>query len=322
MGFDYDANGPLLLNDGYCTYTAINNYRAVFAICNCAESTKFIAGLNVAVKMTILVNGQDGARGAYWSGDYGNLATLAPAAINFGNYASQVLACAAVPGIAGPDTFGPPTYYLSDGITVAAPDAGANCAVTNKVTILKAPGPYIVVGTEGPYWVIDIPAIRIDPTVIAAGATVSVQIDLYDPTVPTPICPTCVECLCTCVIDVAIVDCLGGVPPPPVTTKLLFPYFTDLTDASGWWNGIALTNPTAAAGTCTLTANEKSGNVATTTVDVPAGGLYVGWLQNLTWLNATGGLPVFVTAVCDYVGATGFAMLSDYNGESMGYLAK
>jgi hypothetical protein len=309
-GFDYDLNA---VGDGYCLFSAANNYRLIYAICNCAESAKFIPGLAVAVKMTILVNGMDGERGAYWS----NLAPLIqPATIDFSDYTTTTAACAGTKPFA--NTFGAPSYFLSDGATPGVPLATVACTVPagNRTTILKTglPGYTLLVG-DGNYWWIDVPPIRIDPAVVPAGAKISVRVELFDPTKAPGICPTCVECLCECTIDVAITCCSVA----PATTTLSFPYFTDLTNASGWWNGIAITNPSAAAGSCILTANEKNGNVATATVDVPAGGLYVELLENITWAGATGGLPAFIAAACNYGGATGFAMMSDYGGSSMGY---
>lgn len=322
-GFDFDANlGGTPPADGYCTFSAANNYRLIYEICNCAESAKFKEGLHVAVKMTILVNNMDGARGAYWSDAPG---LLQPDTIGFSDYTTDKAACADLGALA--HDFGAPTYYLSDGTTVGVPLATTACTVpaANRATILKTPAPgYILpagIAGMGNYWRIDVPPIRIDPAVVPAGAKISVRVELFDPTADVGICPTCIECLCECTIDVAITCCAVG----PVTTTLRFPYFTDLTGASGWWNGIVITNPSAAAGSCTLTANEKNGNVATATVAVPAGGLFVSLLENITWAGATGGLPVFITATCDYgnkTPATGFAMMSDYGGASMGYIVQ
>jgi hypothetical protein len=220
-----------------------------------------------------------------------------------------------------PRTFGAPTYFLSDGSTnVTALTANPACTVpaANRATILTTPTGYVInLATDSlkPYWRIDIPPIRIDPAVVPAGAKIAVKIELYDVTAGAGICPTCIGCICDCVIEVATVCCASG----SASSTAKFPYFTDLTGASGWWNGIAINNPSAAVGTCKLTANEKNGNVATATVTVPAGGMFSSLLQDMTWAGATGGVPASITAVCDYAGVTGFAMMSDYAGSSMGY---
>lgn len=307
-GFDYDLNSAL---DGYCVFSAKNNHRLIFSICNCAKAASFVPGLHVAVKMTILVNNMDGDRGAYWSSIPGG----APATINFKDYATAALACDNAPLT---KTFGAPTYYLSDGSITGTPSATNACTVTgtNKVTILRTAAPgYVLVAGDAPHWRIDVPPIRIDPAVVPAGAKISVKVELYDPTVQTTICPTCVECLCDCTIDVAITCCSVA-----TSTTLNFPYFADLKSTLGWWNGIAINNTTAAAGSCTLTAVEKTGAISTATVAVPAGGMFVSFLENLTFAGATGGLPARITAVCNYAGATGFAMMADRStSDSMGY---
>ena len=310
-GFDYDLHTAA---DGYCTQgDPTNQCKLIFPICDCATAPWFTAGANVGVKMTILVDGMSGERGAYWSG------TGVPGIIGFEPSATYNAACLAA---ALTRTFGAPNFWNSTGTVAIAPaaltvDPTCTVPVGSRATIMTTPIGYLIglVDAGLPYWQIDVPPIRIDPAVIASGAKVSVKVELYDVTAIPGVCPACVGCLCDCTIEVAVVCCSVGAP----ITTLNFPYFADLTDASGWWNGIAINNPSAAAGSCTLTANEKDGNVATATVSVPAGGMFVDLLQNIAWVGATGGLSANVTAVCNYAGATGFAMMSNYGGDSMGY---
>jgi len=327
--FDYDLNSPAAqqaanVADGYCL-TVVgaanpNNYRAIFAICNCANAAKFIVGQAVAAKMTILVNGMSGALGAYWS------QIAATPAIVFDTHTTAALACAITAhgnvGVgAGQSvssgTFGAPSWFLSDGTTPAVPLATTVCTVpaANQATVMTTPASaYVVAGTEGPYWWIDVPPIRIDPAVLKNGELVSVKIELYDPTAPVPICPACVVSLCDCTIPVAQVCCAAA-----VSTTLSFPYFTSLT-AGDFWNGISISNPTAAAGSCVLTAYEKDGSVGTATVAVGAKSMFVDLLENIVWAGTgLGGVQCYMTAVCNYGGAFGFAMMANGVHDSMGY---
>lgn len=322
-GFDYDNNtafvpppfGPFSI-DGYCATGPASNCKAIFPICDCAQAAWFLPGKNVGVQMTILVNGLSGDRGAYWSGTYGDGNAPMPLALLFNDYSTSALACAGT--TVGGNSFGMPNFFLANGTTTGSPQAGTTCTVAagSKVVILKSTAFYKLVAGDFPYWLIDIYPIRIDPAIVPAGAKISVKIELYDFNAATPICPTCVGCLCDCVIDVAVTCCATAAP----ATTLPFPYFADLKSTLGWWNGIAINNPTAAAGSCTLTAVERNGAISTATVAVPAGGMFVNYLENMTFAGATGGMAARITAVCNYAGATGFAMMADRStSDSMGY---
>ena len=319
--FDYDT--PFWLpgattGKGYCvasSMSAPSNYRAIFQICNCLQAPKFVKDQKVAVKMTILVDKHDGAgkiagaNGAYWSG------ITATPLMNFNPTA--VDAAAACKLTAFTSNFGAPSFFLSDATTPGTPLAGAGCtfAAANKTTIITTPASAIALnGSEGPAWWIDIPPIRIDPAVLHNGETISVKIELYDWSV-VPICPACVVTLCDCTIDVALVCC-----SKTTATTLVFPYFTSLT-AGYWWNGIAISNPTGAAGTCTLTAQQMNGKVGTATVAVPANSMFVSWLETMTFAGTgLGASACYITASCNYGGAFGFAMMATDDHDSMGYL--
>jgi len=262
--------------------------------------------------MQILVNGALGANGAYWSG------TTIPPAITGQAETTYANACALF-GSGGALNFGAPSYWLSDGTTASAPLAGVACTVpaAARATILTTPlSAQQVVAGMGPYWRIDVPPIRIDPAVVPIGAIISVRVDLYDVGAPVPICPTCVGCICTCEIQVAVVCCTGAAPP---ATTLTFNYFTSL-GVGDYWNGISISNPTAVAGTCNLTATQQDAVTATATVNVPANSMYVDLLENITWAGTVNNAPAYVRAVCNYAGAFGFAMMSNANADSMGYL--
>jgi hypothetical protein len=320
LGFDYDLNSAV---DGYCSYTALNKYKAIFAVCNCdiAQASKLVPGFRVAVRMEILVNGLSGARGAYWSG------TGVPAAITFENYITATAACA---GVTQSKSFGAPIFYKADGTTsvaAAALSVDTTCTVpaSAQSTILTTPfgaaSGYVLTLADVnlSYWWIDIPPIRIDPAVAKAGDIISVKIQIFDAT-QTPICPSCIIPLCGCTIDVAQVGCTTS-----TTSSLRFPYFTSLT-ATDFWNGIAIGNATTTLGSCTLIAYEKGGTTTgTATVAVPAKGLFVDLLENMTFTGTrTGGVPVYIDATCNYGGSFGFGMMVNDtvagSGASMGYI--
>ena len=84
--FDYDYNDGQGI--GYASgRPSVGNCRAIFPICNCVDTeTTFIAGHTIGIRMTIMVNGASGQKGAYWS-------QPADANIEFGKYASKTLAC-------------------------------------------------------------------------------------------------------------------------------------------------------------------------------------------------------------------------------------
>jgi hypothetical protein len=298
-------------------YVATNKYRDIFAICNCLNAAVLIPGKAVAVKMTILVNGVPGDNGAYWSGTAAGV--VLPATINFDSAATAAAACASA---AQPTGFGAPSFFLQDGTTPAVPLATTACTVpaANRATILTTPASaYTIGGTEGPYWWIDIPPIRIDPSILKNSELISVKVEIYDPTLPLPICPGCVVTICDCTIVVAQVCCTAT-----TATTLTFPYFTQLSYTGDWWNGLVINNPTAAAGSCALTARMKNAGTRTATVAVPANGAVVDLLSNaatFTWAG-TGSLDMALTltAVCNYGGATGFAFMSNAKGDSMGYV--
>ena len=314
--FDYDT--PLNSGGGFCIPSGpLDNYRALFDLCQCTASLPYFTtpGNIVGVRMTILVDGAEGALGAYWSDDL--LVVPAPIGLDITN-ATKVLACADLaytnPILAG-------AYYEPDGVTPSTPLTTGVCTVpaANQTTVYStynlAGGGYTIIGpgTEQNWWWMDIPPIRIDPAVLNSAELVSVKIEFIE---QFGICATCA--LCECVIPVAQV-CCGA----PAAAPRTFPYFTSLT-AGSWWNGIALVNTAATANSVTLTAFVQDGTTDTFTVSVPANSMFVDLLENITWAGTgTGGLPLYIVATPTIAGLDGFAMIADQvTGESMGYLPR
>lgn len=318
--FDYDT--PLIpaSGSGFCTGPgSLDNYRALFDICACADPAYFsTAGNVIGVRMTILVDGVAGQLGAYWSDDSTLLPVPVGAPIGLDVTSATKAAACGLPAYG--QTFGTGTYYAtSDSGPTSNPLQTLACTVpaANQTTVystynMVASG-YIVAGGgfEQSWWWMDIPPIRIDPAVLNSGELVSVRIELIE---QFGICPTCA--LCECVIPVAQVCCGAAAVAPR-----LFPYFTSLT-ASAWWNGIALVNTGSTANSVTLTAYVQDGTTDTVTVSVPANGMFVDLVSNITWAGTgTGGLPLYIIAAPSTPGLDGFAMIAN-GAESMGYLPR
>jgi hypothetical protein len=318
--FDYETRA------GYCSATTVNEllstYRAIFSICNCKDAgTNFVEDARIGVRMTILVNGLAGERGAYWSNG-------ASAAVRFGKYATLKDACADTT-VGMVNTFGAGKFYKSDLTTeVTTLTADTTCVVpaANQATVIvtNPTAGYVITAADVlnklSRWWIDIAPIRIDKNVLHNGETISVKIETLNMNTGG-ICADCVS-TCECIIDVAVVCCSTA------TSSCLFPYFTSTTAATAeqpYWNGIAIVNTSATAGTATLTVKQKDGKSGSfTTPAIPAYSMYVAALENVAFVGTgLGGLPVYIKVVGTFTGLDGFAMIANTaTGESMGYLCR
>jgi hypothetical protein len=232
--FDYETTSTYQANS-----RGSGKYRAIFEICNCLNAgTSFVAGHRIGVRLTILVDGVAGQNGAYWS-------QPATADIQFGMFATQEETCAAT---AYARHFGTGMFYktLADGksgAVVATLSSGTTCAVPaarQATMIVTDPtAGYVITAADElsklSRWWIDIPEIRIDPTVLHNGEKISVKIETLDQSTGG-ICPDCVA-TCECTIDVAKVCTYS-------------PFFTTLTVASSAPNsGVSITvNPSDNSG--------------------------------------------------------------------------
>jgi len=314
-------------------------YRAIFNICNCeTAATSFVVGHRIGIRLTILVNGVAADnQGAYWAGTPDDALTGNSANIEFGMYATPAETCAAGAYLSlggsgsAPRFFGPGTYYKADGTTTATPIANDVCAVgssnrpimittdiQNGYTITQ----YDVDNKLSRWWII-LPSMRIDPTVLFNGETISVKIETLDQATGG-ICSTCVA-TCECVIEVARVCPQGGAL---TGISCLFPYFTSTTSATPdnpFWNGIAIVNTGSAPGTATLTVYQQDGKTGTFTTPVVQGGsMYVAALENIGFTGTgLGDMPVYIKVTSTFGNIDGFAMIANsQSGESMGYLCR
>jgi len=323
--FDYDAAD----GQGYGYYsgrTSLSNCRAIFPICDCEDTaTIFTQGHTIGVRMTIMVNGAYGQKGAYWSqpGD---------ADIEFGKYKSKSLACSTA-GYGS--NFGPGTWWKTDStgasttqVNTLAGNPTCDVAAGNQATLLVTDvtaGATISVADEvnkRSYWKIDVPPIRIDPSVLHNCEIISVKIELLDQSTGG-ICADCVA-VCECIIDVAKVCC----PSTGGSASCLYPYFsstTEANDAQPFWNGIVVVNTSSVAGSATLTVYQQDQKVGTYTIsEIKANSMFVQALENIGFSGSgLGDKPVYINVTTTFPSMDGFAIIANTaTGESMGYLCR
>ncbi len=322
--FDYETGYGYV--PGTRGLTREENCKAIFSICNCLNAgTNFVAGHRIGIRMTILVDGRAGQNGAYWS-------QPASANIAFSKFATQELACAATAYVS---QFGPGKFYKTDSNGVATTEVtsltgGTTCTVptANQATqIITDPGSGYTITLQDETdnlsrWLINIPEMRIDTSVLHNCETISVKIETLDQNTGG----ICAECTatCECIIQVAKVCCAT-----PSSSTCLFPYFTSTTapnDAQPWWNGIAIINTGSSDGTATLLVTQTDGVKGEVTVDVAAGAIYVEMLKDIEFTAAGGTLgdkPVWIQVNTTFTSMDGFAIIADSTtGESMGYLCR
>jgi hypothetical protein len=281
-------------------------------------ATDFQAGDTIGVRMTILVNGQPGERGAYWSAGASANVAFQPFGVN-----DNVCTATTTARHFGTGLF---EKYNGTDVTTLTGDTTCTVPAANQATVIRTDtlalgGGYTITAADEALnlsrWWIDIAPIRIDPAVLHNGETISVKVELLNDS-SGGICSEC-ESVCECTIDVAKVCCV-------TTTSyydLLFPYFTRVGLDEFWWNGIAIVNTSSTAGTATLTAYEQDGSVGTATLTIGAKSMFVGLLENITWTGTdVGNSPCYIYVTTTFTGADGFAMLANDAHDSMGYLPR
>jgi hypothetical protein len=226
--------------DGYCTLgkSSYSN-KAVFLICNCPDSpANFRAGSTIGVRMTILVNDQDGQKGAYWASS-DNIVRL-------GAYDSPDLACAGT----ALDSFGPGHFYKTTNLTPTGyitPYTGTNCHVESAsqatVYVTDRTAGYTITEADEIYalsrWYVEIPPIRIDPSVLHNGETIKVKVEFLNQAGPG----ICADCPPVCQGTVTVAEmCCTYTPVKTLTVASFNPYSgvsitVNPSDNSGQGNG-------------------------------------------------------------------------------------
>jgi len=281
------------------------DFETVAGYCADHVASKFILQSSQAFELTnyvwtmdILVNGVAGDHGVYWSNTN----------VGLGAYSTSGLACVGA-GLVTPGQ----TYLRADGITAAipvAPIAACNVVATaaKAVRLTTTASNMGIVFGSSLFLYVDFPQFNWNLSEVTAGDVVSVRLSLSKSTCGV---------VGTWTIPVGTFGCSGS------TCTLLFPYFTSLT-ADAYWNGIAVINTGATAGTSTFTAYQKNGSVGTVaSVPVAARGMYVNLLESMPWTGTgLGGQQAYISVSSDFV-CDGFGMMAKPGtGESMGYLPR
>ena len=169
-GIDNNCNDSVDEGCISCNYCYIESYGDfIFSICDCEKSASFTAGKKIGIKMTILVNGMEGANGVYfaeqWSGD-----------VTLNNQESN----------RSRDTYFCSVTYKAmaagDYYEVTAPSA--DCPNTEKVVSIEADS-LLLYTVDVEYdlclWDISIPGIIVTPEANEC-ASIEIKIDLTDGT--------------------------------------------------------------------------------------------------------------------------------------------
>lgn len=305
-GFDFEVAGTGTVADGYCTnHNGLN--RAIIQ----ALDAPFVADPSYVLRLEILVDKKDGA--GFLTGDRGVYfqAGSAPQAISA---TTNVLACGAIPL-----PIGAASRFLANGTTASAgAPATTVCSIAaaDRAVILTTAASTMNITGGQSFLNIDLPILKYDLATIQPGWEVRVRATL-----------TRLPCVTIGPVDIPVG--IFGCSLVPLATQIMYPYFTSLS-ADIWWNGIAIVNTGATAGTVTLTANEADGSVGTFgPVTIPARGMYINLLETIPWVGAgLGGQRCYVTVTSSDIplaNLDGFGMLGHDDGVvggSMGYLPR
>lgn len=264
--------------------------------------------LQYEVTMEILVNGQSGDNGVYWSNQ-------APRSEGYDNKDD---ACDAtdLDGLG----LGAATYELANG-SAATPEASHmnDCDVEadGRAVVMNIAASGLNLAAQDDFLWFNLPALNYDIDDVQEGDVVSVQVTINK-----------VPCgqLFTGIWEIGTFGCQEA----GVSNTILFPYFTNMEEAESYWDGIAIVNLGSTNGTATLTIYEADGDVATMDVNVSANSSYVNLLSAMisgmtltTSVDGTlGNARVYIRVNTDF-DVDGFAMMANSDtGESMGYLPR
>lgn len=162
---------------------------------------------------------------------------------------------------------------------------------------------------------IDIPAMRIDPTVAQEGAMIQLQVRLLFNREKDVVCPECNPAsVCDVTFDVGIV-CADAIAPEDSEYCMFFPYVLQgLLESDGWSTGIAISSrddemPDEAW--VELTLKDRAGNSATYKRDSLGKGLVWSFVLDSQMENFTGTLVP---------GATSLTVKSNYSMDGYQFL--
>ncbi|GBC60203.1 hypothetical protein DENIS_1154 [Desulfonema ishimotonii] len=228
----------------------------------------------------------------------------------------------------GYNTMATPTCTIAsaDTLTATATDANGNavtefatggtCTVTSDQdakTLTTAFGIGFANETQTAIYV-DMPQL-VYTSAVSEGDTVQVEVSLLK--------QPCGE-IFTTTIDLGTFGCQNT-----ASDALLFPYFTNMADGDGWWDGIVITNLASFDGTATIAVYEADGDRGEQEVAVKANSQYVSLLNTILGdfsMTATAGSgqlgdsSAYIMVTTDF-NADGFAMMGD-GTQAQGYLPR
>jgi hypothetical protein len=308
VAFDYETIGTgssTTVGNGYCTtHTADSGYIPKI-ILQTSQPFDPTGLLPWSVTATILVNGVAGDHGVYWS----NIAPL---------YNDSATTLCAPP--AATKALGAVSYLAADGVTVPVPVAPilGNCAgvATGAKAVSFTTAPAVLFAAGDVFFELNLPPFNYNLASINVGDVVSVSVTLSKGT-----CGTVTQVYC-----IGTFGCPAGAVGPGAAR--LCPYVTSLAAGDDFWDGIAIVNTGATAGTVDLKAFKNDGTTATfTTPSIAAGGMYVSLVSSIGWTGTMPhGVPAYITLQASSTIPAGsldaFVMMADGVNNSMGYLCR
>ena len=295
--FDYEAN-----TGAYCgaSMTPANPYKNRIIIQNMSG---FFEDANYQVTLTIT----SPAAGVYWSGT----------GLAYHSNSASVDQTDCITTGTGP--LGVWTAYKADGVTAVTTFDSGTCTVAagSQANILLTTTSFTGINFSNQLWV-NMPALVFDSAVVSAGDIVTIQVDLTK--LPCTI-------IASCTVDIGTFVAACGAAPTGAYTFTL-PYFPAINDAV-WWSGGAFSNCLSADAGCTLTFNEKDGDIGTYDVTIAGGALWnTLWTSILSSITADAGnagslgdSAFFICISCTGGNAKALGMYGDaLTGQSLGYV--
>jgi len=335
-------------NESYCDAPAKGQrHRALFKICDCITDGHFLAtdvdpGDTIDVGMEILVDKKDGQgpvagnNGVYWAEDVNSEGSDG---VGVEPFASQGEACADTSCYPEYVFEGEFDYFLGNGaMATALPYTGTDCDVPATQEITKFQAAVEQTGSHGytikpedatqnnSVWWVDIPMLRADSNITVKGWDVYVKICMYNALDTGGVCGECEGCCYNLLIGTL---CCADAPvvPTTCTETLTYPYFAKTSGT--YWYGMVVTNMSSEDGTATVALYEQDGDIFTGSVTVDALSTKVvdqavDLALTTTGPGSTGTLgdvKSWAEVKTDFY-ASGFGMMANDAGASMGYLAE
>lgn len=289
--------------DPYCDTPVHENNQFII------EAANGWAADNYTIEMTILVNGESGDHGVYFSD--------AAAAVDAMVYAD---ACDLTQGGTTLNSTANTLYLASGEETAILSDKCDSLEDENKAVKLVIEDAVIApaqAGDEGLY----VPVPQLIFNGVTAGDVVTVEVKVN-------------KAPCTDVITEtwgigSFVDSCSVVAGEETIT---YPYFV-VPGEGGWWNGLAVTNYSMEAGMLKLMIYEEDGDQGTAEVEIGANSMFVDTLYSMITTKelftqtagegTLGDSRSYVTVKASGLDIDGFGMISNSpTGQSMGYLTK